>query len=73
MSRPKNVLPLGPLSAKSAELPHYFPRIRFQQPSLGRICGATSTAPLKMEEVWTAALRPGALDFLKYPSHGTGC
>jgi hypothetical protein len=37
------------------------------------VCNASSKQPLDMSKVWTAAVRPGSLDFLSCPSVGSGC
>lgn len=34
---------------------------------------ATTKEPLEMRQVWTGAMRPGALDFMNCRSRGVGC
>ena len=65
--------PIGPMSKKSADVPHWTPpRQSFEQPQ--RVTNSLTTGSYSQAKDWAnSALRPGALDFLKFSSRGTRC
>jgi hypothetical protein len=66
---------IGPLTRNSRSGKHYLPKApQFTPPT--RVTNATvsSTNPLDLTKLWAnSAQRPGALDFMKCKSRGTGC
>jgi hypothetical protein len=70
----RGTLHIGPLSPKGSGK-HFVPKaLQFTPPA--RVTNATvsSTNPLDLTKLWAnSAQRPGALDFMKCKSRGTGC
>lgn len=58
---------LGPMSSRSAQLPHFIAeRTQFDLPT--RIANGNSTGSYSQAAAWSAAHRPGSRDFLSAPS-----
>lgn len=64
---------IGPMSSRSANLPHYIaPRVDFAQPE--RITSFAKGGTYSQKADWSnSAHRPGCLDFLRFRSRGFGC
>jgi hypothetical protein len=73
MTKPHGPLLIGALSpTKYGKTGKSFIQESWITTPAATVCNASSRAPLDMSKVWTAAIRPGALDFLRCKSVGVG-
>lgn len=73
MARPKSHTSIGPMSSRSAHVPHFIaPRQKFDTPE--RVTNAGTTGIYSQAKDWAnSAHRPGCMRAFSLPSRGVGC
>ena len=68
--KPRHVVTIGPLSKRSADIPHHIDRHRFEKPA-ERVCNASTPGSYSQQQDWRGSgIRPGCMAAFTLPSRG---